>query len=76
MPLPQEYAVKFDLARLAKAYADQGPGPTLTVLMALMAAIGQAELSLAPPHGPTAVMSAAGTGAVPAADTPAALTAP
>jgi hypothetical protein len=43
--------MKTSLARIAKAYADQGPGPTLAVLMALMAAIGQAELTLAPPRG-------------------------
>jgi hypothetical protein len=45
--------LKTFVLRLVNAYADQGPGPTLTVLMALMAAIGQAELSFHPPHGPT-----------------------
>jgi hypothetical protein len=57
--------MKSSLIRWAKAYAEQGPGPTLMVLMALMAAIGEAELTLAPPHGPTLVWASAPPAAAP-----------
>jgi hypothetical protein len=66
-----ECALTTRFARIARAYADQGPGPTLTVLMALIAAIGQAELTLAPPQGPAAAVVV-----VQAAQTPAAVARP
>jgi hypothetical protein len=68
--------MKFSLALIAKAYADQGPGPTLTVLMALMAAIGQAELTLAPPNGPSAAAVVLQVAQAPAATSRSALTEP